>query len=108
MDKLPKNQEAMLYPLGKDVLAAVKTRAGEVKIHIRHYKAPTNTKGERVRPTQRGMILNLKQFLRLLKAQNRLMADFNKRMSDLLAFVAAKEGTNHQSPEKEEERRLAG
>lgn len=73
----------MLYPLGRDIFACVKTRGGEVKIHIRHYADPSNTKGGHVVPTQKGVALELKEFLRLLKIQKNLAEDYNQQMSSL-------------------------
>ena len=69
----------MLYSLGRDIFACVKTRGGEVKIHIRHYADPTNTKGGRVVPTQKGVALELKEFfVRLSKVQKNLAEDYNQ------------------------------
>ena len=81
-------QPTMLYPLGRDIFACVKTRGGEVKIHIRHYADPTNTKGGRVVPTQKGVALELKEFfffffVRLSKVQKNLAEDYNQQMSSL-------------------------
>lgn len=84
-----------LYPLGKNIFASVRTRKGEVKIHIRHYAVATNIKGGRAVPTQKGVSLGLKEFLRLLKIQKNLAKDYNQRMSSL--FVLHQEETDAKS-----------
>lgn len=83
--KLSKKQASTLYPLGGNIFATVKTWRHSVKIHIRHYTAPTNTKGGRVIPTQRGVALDLKAFERMIKARKRLKMDFNTQVFALSA-----------------------
>ena len=83
---MPNPRPATLYPLGKNIFASVRTRKGEVKIHIRHYAVATNVKGGRVVPTQKGVSLDLKEFLRLLKIQKTLSKDYNQQMSALFVL----------------------
>ena len=80
-----------LYPLGRNIFASVRTRKGEVKIHIRHYAVATSIKGGRAVPTQKGVSLGLKEFLRLFKIQKNLSKDYNQQMSSL--FVLQEEET---------------
>ena len=49
-----------------------------MKIHICHYAVPTNTKGGRVVPTQRGVVLDLKEFQCLLKAKSKLCQEYTQ------------------------------
>ena len=77
-----------LYPLGGSLYASVKTWRRSVKIHIRHHTAPTNTKGGRVVPTQRGVTLDLKAFQRLLKVKNKLCQEYNQQESNLSSVQA--------------------
>ena len=70
---------ATLYPLGRNIYASVKTWRRSVKIHIRHYVAPTNTQGGRVIATRRGVALDLKEFQRLCKVKNKLSRMFATR-----------------------------
>ena len=72
-----------LYPLGRNIYASVKTWRRSVKIHIRHYAVPTNTKGGRVVPTQRGVALDLKEFQRLLEAKSKLCEEYTQLDSAL-------------------------
>ena len=72
-----------LYPLGRNIYASVKTWRHSVKIHICHYAVPTNTKGGRVVPTQRGVVLDLKEFQCLLKAKSKLCQEYTQLESAL-------------------------
>ena len=76
--------------------AYVKTLACCVKIHIRHYRQPTKTKGGRLVPSQRGIVLDLKEFLRLVKVQKHLATDYNQHMSSLcVQFLQEKLSAQH-------------
>ena len=73
----------ILYPLGKNTFASIKTHKVEAKIQIRHYVMATNIKGGRDVPTQKRVSLGLKEFQRLLKIQKNLAQDYNQQMSSL-------------------------
>ena len=66
--------------MGRNIYAYVKTQASCVKIHICHYRQPTNTKGGRL------VALDLNEFLRLLKVQKYLTTDYNQHMSSLFVL----------------------
>ena len=68
----------MMYPLGQDIFATVKPWRGTVKLYVRRYKKPTNTKGGRLVPRQGGLSLELAQFQKLLKMKERLVTDFDQ------------------------------
>ena len=67
-----------MYPLGQDIFATVKPWRGTVKLYVRRYKKPTNTKGGRLVPRQGGLSLELAQFQKLLKMKERLVTDFDQ------------------------------
>lgn len=79
----PENPSPVLYPLGRNIFASIKTWRKTVKVHIRHYATPTNTKGGRLVPTQRGVALDLKEFERLVKVKKKLREDYKQQLSSL-------------------------
>jgi len=66
------------YPLGGNLFAFVKTSRKNVKIHVRHYTKRLGTTGNQavVVPTQRGVVMDLREFQQLLHAQKRLCIDY--------------------------------
>lgn len=76
-------RNTMLHPLGGSLFAYVKTRQKEVKIHIRHYAEPTNTKGGRVVPTNKGVTMDYKCFQRLFKMKKNLKEEFDRQVATL-------------------------
>ena len=82
---MKKNKESkpILHPLGRNIFATVKTWRRAVKIYAHHYKRPTNTKGGRAVPTQKGVSLKLREFEKRVKLKNKLVANFNQQASAL-------------------------
>lgn len=76
-----KRQQSTMYPLGRNLFAYTKARKGAVKIHIRIHAVPSNVKGGRVVPTQRGVALDLKEFKRLIHIQKKLKKDCHQQMA---------------------------
>lgn len=77
----------MLFPLGENLYASVKTRRGSVKIHGRHYAVPTSTKGGKVKPTQKGVAMSLKQCERLFRVKRKLFELYHEQASSLAGKV---------------------
>ena len=73
----------MKYPLGESLFAYVKTRKGGVKIHLRHFATPINTKGGRLVSTQKGVTMDLKALQRLVRVQKNLKADYQQQVERL-------------------------
>ena len=76
-----------MIPLGSGLYATVKTWRKTVKIHIRHFVEPVNTKGGRMVPTQKGVTLHMLEFQRLLKACSLLVAEYNKQTNRLVSAM---------------------
>ena len=76
-----------MIPLGSGLYATVKTWRKTVKIHIRHFVEPVNTKGGRMVPTQKGVTLHMLEFQRLLKACSLLVAEYNKQSNRLVSAM---------------------
>ena len=73
----------MMYPLGEDLYAYVKTRKGCVKIHVRHFAEPKDTKGGKVMPTVKGVTMDLKKMNRLFKVKKHITEEFKTQQSVL-------------------------
>ena len=77
----------MLFPLGENLYAYVKKRRGSVKIYVRHYAVPTSTKGGKVKPTQKGVAMSLKQCERLFRVKRKLFELYHEQASSLAGKV---------------------
>lgn len=68
--KQPK-KSTVIYPLGGCVYASVKTRGGNVKLHLVKYRFPSNTKGGRLTKSS-SFAMNMNQFQQLSLIRNTL------------------------------------
>ena len=91
----------MLFPLGENLYASVKTWRGSVKIHGRHYAVPTSTKGGKVKPTQKGVAMSLKQCERLFRVKRKLFELYHEQASSLAGKVVI----NPTAPSKQVRRK---
>ena len=97
----------MRFPLGGDLYAYVNTRRRDgTKIHIRHFRLSTDTKGG-IKPTFKGVKMDAKTLRRLFAVKKQLTDEFKLQSAKINEFHEKKnklQTTNYKMSEQQKQK----